>query len=121
IKQNVENNNNDDENVIGELNKEVTEENIAPVEIKVQEIDEEIEVSVVSLTEDEEREEGIVVEWLLGTCLTYKSIRDPVDLVQDEGNNVESDSDDDVFVDPQEIDYIDDNVTNGNNSIKTGA
>ncbi|CAJ0755048.1 3603_t:CDS:1, partial [Entrophospora sp. SA101] len=82
------------------------------VEAQVQEISGEL--FVINLTEEEESEEGIVVEWLLGTCLTYKSVRNLV--IQNE----KKEDNDVLFVESREIDYID-NVTAGNNFVQVGA
>jgi hypothetical protein len=110
------------------LSDEVIEDNVAAVEIKVQkiiEIKEEIkEASSVTLTEEEEREEGILAEWLLGTYLTYKSVRNLVNSIKNEEKEVDQiksddgiddvdddddDDDDDVFVETQEIVTIENN------------
>src|SRR5207249_7684924 len=97
VKPVVENNNYD--NIDDKLNEKVKK--IAETE----DIIEEEEIFVVNLTEEEEREEGIVAEWLLGTCLIYKSVRNHSSLVQNEK------------IELQKTDSID-NVTTGNNFVQ---
>nr|CAG8557596.1 2753_t:CDS:2 [Entrophospora candida] len=106
------NGNNNNINVNTSSSKEISRGTITSVEAQVQEISGEL--FVINLTEDEESEEGIVVEWLLGTCLTYKSVRDLV--IQNE----KKEDNDVLFVESREIDYID-NVTAGNSFVQVGA
>ncbi|CAH1762497.1 149_t:CDS:2 [Entrophospora sp. SA101] len=106
------NDNNNNINVNTSSSKEISRGTITSVEAQVQEISGEL--FVINLTEEEESEEGIVVEWLLGTCLTYKSVRNLV--IQNE----KKEDNDVLFVESREIDYID-NVTAGNNFVQVGA